>query len=348
MKNLETQGNFLLQTKWFWHALVWTIYFGLILMGFIRERDFSLPNVLLNLTVPALALLIFYLFHLGIWKWAFRGQRYWLLLLIIPLAVCAFVGARFVLEERIYLWLFGFDNYNAHAEVMPYYFYDNYMRILPFIAISGLVYLVESRLQMEQQRALLQAEKTAAEMALLRTQLNPHFLFNTLSYLYTEAFQVDEKLAGKMLHLSEMLRYTLQSSTTPSKTIAEEIELIEHYLSIFRNRFSGKCFVEFKHQIQQPDLMIEPMLFISFIENAFKHGIIHQEETPVRIQLLEQERQLQFSCRNHINQHQKDPGSGIGIQNVKKRLALRYPAEQYQLHIEEKGPEFIVHLNLSL
>jgi hypothetical protein len=334
--------------KWIYHIVAWSIFLLFRSIDIFEDSSVDGADVLLSMTVPLITILIFYIYYFQVWPRFLNKKYFGLLFILVPLGILGFMGLRYLLEEKVYLWLFGFDNNNDQLEVFQYYFNDNYFRILPFLGISGLLYVFEKRVEEDQIKIRLEQEKLAAELNLLRSQLNPHFLFNTLSYLYTEAYQVDEKLAGKMLTLSNILRYAMNSSKKETQSLEEEIKLLEDYIQIFQSRFEGQCFIQFDHQLEHPNLQIEPLLFISFLENAFKHGVFNDPEHPIQVQLKEENRKVQFYCQNRINTYQKDPGSGIGLANVEKRLALKYSAETYSLKLGSTNDTFSVNLNIQL
>lgn len=207
--------------------------------------------------------------------------------------------------------------------------------------------MLEKNNRKEKEHAQLQKEKAEAELAYLRTQLNPHFLFNSLNILYTQAFQLDEKLSNTILKFSDILRYSLQKSKANRSSIQEEMQLAQNYIELFKERFSGRCFVEVMQSGEHRDYMIEPLLIIPFIENAFKHGRFTDPAHPIRFSWEVKNRQFIFRSVNQIKSGSKDVGTGIGLNNVRKRLELLYP-DRHELVITEKENIFEVVLRLKL
>lgn len=195
---------------------------------------------------------------------------------------------------------------------------------------------------------ILEKEKMKAELALLRYQLNPHFLFNTINDIYYLSIIKSEKTADAILKVSELLRYVLDHK---SETVLLEKELahLKQFLELQQFRFPD--------QIVKVDLAIEddirnyeiaPLLLSTFAENAFKHGEPGTEDTPVEIRISVKDRWLKYSVVNKINhQMDKDKTTGIGLTNLRKRISLLY-AGKYHMNIEEKNGSFYATFNLQL
>jgi two-component system LytT family sensor kinase len=196
---------------------------------------------------------------------------------------------------------------------------------------------------------VLEKEKTQAELAFLRTQINPHFLYNTLNYLYAQAYPVSEPLAEAVLRLSDLMRYLLHDSPDGQMDLGREVEYVENYLAIHRLRFENNFCVEFA-QTGQPvgGQRVATLLLIPFVENALKHGVVNQTAHPVRIHLhLPAPNQLEFSVENRINQHQKDATTGVGLPNIRRRLELLYPG-RHTLGVHNDGQTYRTQLTLVL
>lgn len=195
---------------------------------------------------------------------------------------------------------------------------------------------------------ILEKEKTKAELALLRYQLNPHFLFNTINDIYYLAIIKSEKTADAILKVSDLLRYVLDHKS--------EVVLLEKELNHLRQFLDLQQF-RFPDQIVHLDLDIDddlshyeiaPLLLSTFAENAFKHGEPGTENAPVEISISVKNRLLKYSVVNKINrQMNKDKTTGIGLNNLRKRISLLY-AGRYHLHIEEKDDFFYANFDLQL
>ena len=200
-------------------------------------------------------------------------------------------------------------------------------------------------------RKQLENEKLKMELAALKHQINPHFLFNILNGLYALALKNDDDPTANGIHkLSEMMRYVLYESNDEKVRLEQEISYIQNYIDLQRLRVSKQVSIHFEIKGEIEGLQIAPMLFIPFIENAFKFGISTVQPTDIHIRFHVQEGILDFSVQNHIHQVQVLDHAGykgIGLDNVRKRLQLLYP-DRYQLRFEEEESQFKVKLRLEL
>lgn len=196
--------------------------------------------------------------------------------------------------------------------------------------------------------------RSNANLDFLRSQINPHFLFNALNTIYGTAIQEKaERTSEGIEKLGDMMRFMLQENVQDKISIAREIEYLENYIGLQRLRTDHNPMLQIETTIDQEfkDLQIAPMLLIPFVENAFKHGISFREPSQIRISLEVRDKTVNFDVYN--NKHEKpenDPEkykSGIGLNNVKQRLQLLYP-KKHELMIRETGKEFFVHLTLQL
>jgi LytS/YehU family sensor histidine kinase len=196
--------------------------------------------------------------------------------------------------------------------------------------------------------------QSAAKLDFLRSQINPHFLFNALNTLYGTAIQEKAERTGEGIQkLGDMMRFMLHDNLQPKIQVAREVEYLNNYISLQRLRTDAIPGVSIQTDIDgQPSMeQISPMLLIPFVENAFKHGISFRAPSYIRVSLALVAKTLQFdvSNSNHSGQSgdpEKDK-SGVGLANVKQRLALLYP-ERHELTIRETEREFFVHLSVQL
>jgi len=313
--------------------------------NFIEDKGLVFQSFTLNTSYILTTILTFYVFYFGAWKPYLKNGDKLKVVVAAILGLIFFIAFRYILEEKIFEAILGFGNYRNDA--LGYYFLDNINRAIFVGGCSLVVALLENKYELETDYLQVMNEKSEAEMSLLRSQLNPHFLFNTLSFLHTKTFKLDPELADTVLKLSDMLRYSLQSSKADKVAIKSEIELLENYIAIFQNRFAGKFFVNFETIGTQVQQRIEPLLLIPFVENTFKHGVLSEADAPAKIKLKIAAGRLNFSSQNKINNYPKDPGSGIGLENVKRRLNLLYP-ERHELKILEEEGVFFVDLVLDI
>ncbi|MEZ4883637.1 MAG: histidine kinase [Chitinophagales bacterium] len=202
----------------------------------------------------------------------------------------------------------------------------------------------------EKESVQLQKEKLEAEMNFLKSQINPHFLFNALNNIYTLTVIKSDLAPDNLLKLSDMLRYMLYECKADKVPLHKEITYIENFIDLYKLKDSSGLNIEVEIDKHRPDLMIAPLLFVPFIENAFKHSKIEDTNKGwIRIGLKVLEQKIVFEVTNSIPSHAftKDKTGGIGLQNVKRQLELMYP-QKHDLQIEEDGKRFRVLLEMEV
>jgi hypothetical protein len=257
-----------------------------------------------------------------------------------------FVGCRYLIEEVIYLWWLGYGNYDPSVKFL-YYIGDNWWRALQPILFSFIAWALLDTYRKEQETEQLKQEKIRAELLFLKTQVNPHFLYNTLNYLYSLAYPVSEKLADAIIKLSQLMRYMLNNSVDGMLNLQQEIDYLQNYIEIYRLRFEDSFFVDFQTTGDFSGKKIASLILIPFIENAFKHGVINDAGRPVKIYIGATGKQLTMLVSNRINHGQKDSSSGIGLVNIKRRLELIYP-DEFELLVSNNGEIYKTTLCINL
>jgi len=223
-----------------------------------------------------------------------------------------------------------------------------------FIIVFGLsiaYFFLKEWARTEQMRSQLEAVQLDTEIKFLKSQVNPHFLFNTLNNLFSMAQKKgNDDLADGISKLSGMMRYMIYESNEERVPLKKEIEYLGNCILLNELRYAeGEAKVVFNYPEQTEGILIAPMLFIPFVENAFKHGVAIGRSSEIDISISVANKQLIFSCKNTIYSVKKmdDENSGIGLENVKRRLELLYPG-RYQLSINNAGNKYIVSLGITL
>lgn len=225
-----------------------------------------------------------------------------------------------------------------------------------FFNLSGvmvLTFLFSSALKMARDSILRRRKVREAELKLLKAQLNPHFLFNTLNNLYGLSCIKSDKLPDLMLKLSDLLRYSLYDTREPFVELEKELKYLENYISLERIRLEESVQISFEVELGNLGVKIAPMMLIVFVENAFKHLQTNSAgESFVRIELKTVGTQFKFGCynsRSNILTGSEDleqGKSGIGLVNARKRLELIYPGK-HDLGILTTKDQFVVQLTLD-
>lgn len=192
-----------------------------------------------------------------------------------------------------------------------------------------------------------QEEKTLAELSFLRTQVNPHFLFNSLNSIYSLALVKSDQAPEAIATLSDMMRYVLNENEENWVSLEKEINYVKDYIELQKLRITGATTVEFKINGDYKQKQIAPLILIPFIENAFKYGINPNHKSTISIQIDIKEKQLEMQVKNEKVAVQHDATSGLGIKNVMSRLNLIYP-NSHNLEITENSNNYQVKLNINL
>ncbi len=225
------------------------------------------------------------------------------------------------------------------------------------VVLGAALKLLRLWMKAERERAALKTASLEAdlklkeaELQLLKGQIHPHFLFNTLNNLYGLALEKSEAVPGSILRLSALLDFLLYRSNKPLVPMADEIKLISDYIELEKLRFEERLLLELDIQADESDYEIAPFLLFPFVENAFKHGFMQQDQQLfLSIELKTKEGWLNLKVKNSYSREEKGSGlaGGVGLSNVKKRLLLLYP-KRHELDIETDKEYFVVNLKLDL
>ncbi|MBD2715304.1 histidine kinase [Microvirga sp. STR05] len=195
----------------------------------------------------------------------------------------------------------------------------------------------------QQERGLLEAD-----IAFLKSQINPHFLFNSLNFLYAQVYPLSEPTAKSVLLLSDIMRYALNEGGEQGKVMLDkEIQHLRNYVALNQLRFDHQLQVKFEVQGSTRFLLILPLVLITFVENCFKHGELFDAAHPVLVQVRVQENQLTFFTSNRKHGGPVEHSTGIGLENTRRRLAAIYPG-RHQLTIHDTPDTYATHLTLTL
>ncbi|MGB0430151.1 MAG: sensor histidine kinase [Bacteroidia bacterium] len=217
------------------------------------------------------------------------------------------------------------------------------------VITTGLWYAEQGIINLRAQEELTRV-KLEGELQMLRSQINPHFLFNVLNNIYSLSYTGSDKAPASILKLSEMLRYMLYDSKNKMVNLSNEIDYLNNYIELQKIKSGDTLNIAFSVEGLEKDQLIPPLLLIPFFENAIKHGELDRRKNGFfKAKLVLSQNRLTFSCANLIKQSTSslnEPG-GIGINNVKSRLKLIYP-NQHQLTIHNLENNYTVELKITL
>lgn len=242
------------------------------------------------------------------------------------------------------------EDKNFHPPIKAFGFYNH-------ILISGLISgfalglgVMEKLKQNEKKQKELEKEKLNSELAFLKNQVSPHFFFNTLNNIYSLIGINTTEAQEAVLKLSKLMRYLLYESEHGESKLADEISFMNHYVDLMKLRLTDKVNLTVSFPENTGNINVPPLLFIPFVENAFKHGISYRENSFIDIKMEIVDNQIVFMAKNSIgnSSHAGDgQHSGIGLENVKKRLNLLF-ADSHNLKIEKSADTFSIDLQLTI
>lgn len=294
--------------------------------------------------VPADMIAVYIVLYIGINNFLLR-KKVLLFFLVFHVALVSIVIASFyitiyVIPDQYKLQeLNNTKNYEWFTSVLSTYMVLGSASVLKIL--KAWYYNLQEKLQLENQNI-------KSELDLLRSQINPHFLFNTLNNIDALTYGNPEKASDSIIKLSDIMRYMLYESNTDKVTLEKEIEYLESYIDLLRLRLNVPNYIEFRTEGNFEDVMVPPMLFVPFIENAFKHGSKKVAPPGIVVSLKVTDRDLFFLVANFSSSSKvKDKIGGIGLSNIKRRLKLIYK-DQYDLKIEDSNDMFEVALKIPV
>ncbi|MBO4786556.1 MAG: sensor histidine kinase, partial [Prevotella sp.] len=281
--------------------------------------------------------------------WGYYRNRRWMF----------WLGNAIILAALVYGFFYNF-NPDSFAENIPNERYRQYalssfyasaflaIFMSAFLAgIALLVHHVRRSMVINRQLKEEQQKRTEAELEWLKNQINPHFLFNTLNNI-SSLTQIDaDKAQDSIAQLSDLLRYAMYETNKPLVSVSGEVEFMRNYIELMRLRCNERTTVSTEFAVANPDTQVAPLLFISLVENAFKHGVSSSKPSQIEISLTESDGTITFTCDN-TNYPKSDSdrsGSGIGLENTRRRLELLY-AGRYEW--EQSLEDNIYHVKVQI
>ncbi len=253
---------------------------------------------------------------------------------------------------RSFFSVSGFIPPNFKNTNNPYLFYfiGHFFPLLMVLLSSALYEITIVANQSAREAAQLKSEKLESELKFLKSQINPHFLFNSLNNIYTLTMLNPKSAGESVLKLSEMLRYLLYECDKEKVLLSRELAYLQNYIDLFLLKDDERLNINFDTTKVSEDIEIAPLLFIPFVENAFKHSQIEDIENGwITIDLLGNNQEVQLNVNNSLpkTEFSKDKVGGIGLQNVKRQLELIYP-NQYQLNVNNTNDNYSIELRIEL
>lgn len=215
--------------------------------------------------------------------------------------------------------------------------------------VGTCIAVIQRWLRTEENRKETESEKLNTELSFLKSQINPHFFFNTLNNIYSLAIVKSDKTAPAVMKLSSIMRYILTETTQHLVPLQNEVDFIHNYIDLQEVRLTEKTKVEFSAIGEIENKLVAPLLFIPFVENAFKYGVSTKSASTIKIYIEALKDSIIFSVVNYIvpSENTMMENTGIGINNVKRRLELIYPSKHVLTHTV-KDNHYHVHLEIKI
>lgn len=329
---------------WTFHITAWAVFW--VVIGTAP----SFWRVLFNMAlwIPVFILFSYPLVYGAIPHLLMKGKIVEFFLLILAWgAIGLYVNSGF----RTYLYvplqeMIGFKDTLKEPQSHSYYLCLTTSAAGPMIIKFFKLWTIRQR-----EWTLAQQEKINAELKLLKAQVHPHFLFNTLNNIYSFSMDGSPKTPDMILKLSSLLSYMLYDCKSDAVRLEKEIEIMRDYIDLEKERYGNTIEISWSVEGNIKDKSISPLLMLPFLENAFKHGTSEQIEKPwLSVDISVQSNTLLckiVNSKNESTSRYSNPGNGIGINNVKRRLAFMYP-NNHELKMRDEGVFFVVSLTLYL
>jgi hypothetical protein len=332
------------------HILVWGILFFFPLLFSYGDNP-KISKIYIKNWLPLLfAAIIFYFNYLYlIEKFLHNNNKIGLFILLNILLIPVLI----VLMEAIKNQVFDTTEFKSHHfhKKKPWlwlYLRSGFSLMLTTGVALG-VSMTEKWIKTERERKAMENEHLKSELTHLKYQLQPHFFFNSLNNIYSLIDAAPDK-AKEIVHgLGKLMRYLLYDAEAPNISLEKEIDFIKKFIELMRIRLTDKVSIESRFPSGAESIDIPPLLLIPLVENAFKHGVSSLENSTIKMELKIENQQLIFKVENtYFPKNKSDKGgSGIGIENLKKRLSKLYPGN-YALKSEVKNNLYISELKISL
>ena len=335
----------LLDKRWPWHFLFWIGYILFRLYIYYITVIYYRPIFLEYMLLSEILFVFAAYSTLWLYRRLFETKKYRTYFLVGAGSWMLYLYGRTVFQFYYLSNEPGFRN-NKFADII---LNNSTVVIVSFLFITACKYFKDGYIT-QHFEAERKQQQLMAEINNLKSQIAPHFLFNTLNNLYGLTVEKSDKLPGLMLRLSDLLRHSLYETQKPLVSISEEIKVLKSYIELETIRLEEDLQLEFNDGIPaEAPYKIAPLILIVFMENAFKHAkYVQSAAVNISIRTSLEEGWFSLIIRNNYNRHRERSEKGIGLANVKRRLELLYPEQRHQLTIVKDECFYTVHLELQL
>lgn len=334
-----------MKDKIFYHLIFWVLYTLLEIYLDFAWLKYQFPKIsdlqrfwyamngelgYLVVKIPVVYLCLYFVDHPSHY-FNFFIKKFVAVLFVI---LCGVMLHRIYVHDIIYPFIY--NQVEGEARFVSIGLFNGFMDLLFVIALAFGAEKSLQKIQIKNQLSEITNQKLDAELRLLKTQINPHFLFNTLNNIYGLSLIKSDQTSEIILKLAKIMRYNIFDSAKNEVPIDKEIENIQDFIDIHKIRHHSLT-VEFSHEVDNKLQGISPLILLQFVENAFKHGVSESRfDSFIKIYLSVQNNILFYSVLNSKEENPNKESTKIGLKNIKRQLELLYPNHKLQIHENEK------------
>ncbi len=331
--------------------ILWSLnVLGGIILKDVPLSEYKFSISLFTITLLVTSLLIYYINYIIFIPKFIIAKKYFKYILAFIVMCFIFAVVRFFLEEIVVFNFIGSHNYyydNIDFNFIENYLFDSFYYTLRICLLSGIISLIFRYKASREKIHQLELENKQAQLFALKSQISPHFLFNTLNNFYVELIDEKPETADDILKLSNLLRYVTYESSDDFLSLQKELDFIKDYLHFYKRRYEDNLHIHLSINGLINNQQIPALVLIHFIENVCKHGIINDKNRPAKIEINILDVSLEIITENYINPSEKYMEGGIGTENIKKRLDVIFD-KAYSLTNYEDNNVFKSYFKIPL
>ena len=306
-----------MRAKFLYHSFFWLSYVFLnSFINYINNPNFNLSDQVSKFVI-SISYFYFVVFIL------FNKRKIIYKIILIIVGIFLFYLVRYIVYKYILTSIFDYPNIE---KLDSSFFIGSIWWWLHYTVYAYFFWLYKKNIERISTINTLHNQKLKIQYDFLKAQINPHFLYNTLSFFYSKTAAIDMETAGGIALLTDIMRYSLQQGEADGKVeLEDEVAHLNSYIRLQQMRFNNTLNIEFDNDIETEKYRILPHVFITLVENAFKHGEVNNPMHPLKISLKEENTKMIFSVKNKIQLNPViNPGTGVGLSNIRNRVKMEY------------------------
>ncbi len=333
------------------HVLAWVLYMAFYSLAYVQQSGNQSYRTLFMLSILVTDLPLFYYYYISAIPKLLVGKKVWKFILVTVILALAYPVVRYGLDTLFVSYYSDQVTPLSNIAVGDFniVFGIRLLAALFVIAMAGIGKFTFDWFENQRIRRELENQNLMSELAFLKSQINPHFLFNTLNNIHTLAYKKSEGAPEAIMKLSDLMRYMIYESDVEFVPLEREVQHLKSFVALQELRFKSEAIVEFSFEGDLSQRQIAPLILLPFVENAFKHGFDLNRKGAIRIRLIVATK-LIFEVTNPLMPSgmsiNKDQVGGIGLDNIKRRLDLIYKGK-HTLTVDESSDSFKVTLSIK-